>query len=114
MQKLQILFLASLLSGCSVFQTSTQQLTIVSKQPESKLFVNGEFKGIGRATLTVPRDESVVIKSVNGSSVDFDFVQTVPSLTGKLDQAGAYFLVPSIGLFFPGSVELEKNYVIVE
>ena len=103
-----------LLTGCSVFPSNTQNITVYSPVPETKIYINDIYAGMDKVSIDVPRDKSLKIEGINSLGKSIEFVQTVPSTYGKLDTAGTYFLFPSIGLFFPGSVELEKTNIILK
>lgn len=102
-----------LLTGCSAFQSNTQNISVYSNNPNTKIYINDIYAGVGKVNIDVPRNKSLKIEGINSDSKSVEFVQTVPSIYGKLDTAGTYFLFPSIGLFFPGSVELEKTNIIL-
>jgi len=110
----KLLILSALLSGCSVFADKTQTLYVSANHTDATIFVNDKQVGTGYVKIVVPRDESVMVEAHKpGYEPAIKFVQTVPSLYGKLDTAGTYFLIPAIGLFTPGAFELETDQVVL-
>lgn len=66
-------------------------------------------------SLYVDRDKTVTITKKEGKNITFvKTISPVPSVWGKLDAWGVYFLYPGIGLFTPGALELETDNVIIE
>jgi hypothetical protein len=109
--KILFVFLFSFLVGCSAFQPKQQKLTI---NGYGNVFVN-EQKVVVPAIINVDRDKSVTVSRYEGKNVVFTkTISPVPSVWGKLDAWGVYFLYPGIGLFTPGALELETDTIFVK
>ena len=110
----KLFFLCMFLSGCSAFHDKNQTLEIATTVSDASITVNDKFVGNGSVRIDVPRDKSVTVEAHKpGYETTTRFIQTVPSLTGKLDTAGTYFLFPAIGLFTPGASELETTKIFL-
>jgi len=111
--KLFYICLFSFLVGCSAFQPKQQKL-MVSGFSGGSVFVNDQ-RVLIPATVSVDRDKSVTVSRYEGKNVVFTkTISPVPSVWGKLDAWGVYFLYPGIGLFTPGALELETDTVFVK
>ena len=74
--------------------------------------VDGEFAGTGAGTVSVSRDETHTIMARLGDRVAVRSVGKGFSTTGILDIVGGLFwLVPFVGLAFPGAYSLEEDNV---
>lgn len=105
------LVISLFLSGCSAFQPKQQKLYLTGLYQH--VLVNDKPATVP-SIVTVDRDKSVTIVKKEGKNVTFvKTVSPVPSVWGKLDAWGVYFLYPGIGLFTPGALELETDTVFV-
>ena len=102
-------------SGCSMVVPGKQRFTVTASEPDAKIYVNGEYLGSGNVQTRVRRndDVSVLVKKEGyipvTKSIGNDF-----SMVGILDiVGGCIFLVPWLGLFFPGARQLEQANVAV-
>jgi len=100
-------------SGCSMLRGSHQNLGVTTNVSDAKICVNGEFMGTGNIVASVPRNQSVsVMAESKGYYPASRDIGTKMSLIGVLDIiGGCFFLLPFIGLAFPGSQDLEKNNI---
>ena len=110
---LLVITLLVLQSGCSMFVGSRQDFSVSSNLPDAQILINGEFIGNGNVKTTVPRNRSVsvMVKKDGYYPVTRD-IGTKMSTLGVLDIiGGCIFLLPFIGLAFPGSQELDISSV---
>ncbi len=100
-------------SGCSMFVGSRQPFSVTTSEPDAKIYINGEFIGTGNVKTTVPRNQSVaVMAQKEGYYPVTRDIGTKMSTIGILDiVGGCFFLLPFIGLAFPGSQELDQNSI---
>ena len=110
-----VIALGSLQFACSAFTGSRQSFSVNTPERDAQIYINGEFKGVGNAKATVPRDETVsVLVKKDGFYPASREVGTTMSTTGICDIiAGCMFIIPFIGLLFPGSHELSQNNITV-
>lgn len=107
-----ILLLTLFLSGCSAFQPKQQQITISGKRQQ--VVINDRFYNIP-TTLYVDRDKTLTISKKEGKYITYTkTISPVPSIWGKLDAWGVYFLYPGIGLFTPGALQLETDIITLD
>lgn len=91
------------LSGCSVFASGTQSVTITS-HPEAVLYLDGVRVGKGTAVVNVTRDDSHVAMAKLDDQTAMISIGTKLSTTGILDIVGGIiFLIPLVGLLTPGA-----------
>lgn len=106
--------LLMMLFGCSVISGTTQDFAIRGSLPaDESLYVNGSKTPVP-STLVVEKNRSLTFMVVNktGNVVETKTVVPVFSTAGKLDMIFTpFFIVPAIGLFSDGSMELETTYV---
>ena len=102
-------------SGCSMFVSHKQSLGITTSEPDAQIYVNGEFIGNGNMSMRVPRDQSVsIMAKKDGFYPATRDIGTKMSFIGILDIiGGCCFLLPFIGLAFPGSHSLDRNNVAI-
>lgn len=109
--RMKKLILVLFLTGCSAFVNDKQSLKIDGK---GAVVVNQATVNLP-ATVKVDRDKSVTINRVeNGNIVFTKTISPVPSVWGKLDTWGVYFLFPGIGLFTPGAMQLEMDEIFID
>jgi hypothetical protein len=105
--------LAIVQCGCSAFAGSRQRFSVTASEDDARIYVNGNMLGTGSVQTSVPRDQSVsVMAKKDGYHPVTREVGTQMSFLGILDMiGGCCFLLPFIGLAFPGSHELDQNNV---
>lgn len=102
-------------SGCSMLVPGRQKFSVIASETDAKIYVNGEYMGQGNIDTRVKRnkDVSVLVKKEGYMPVTRN-IGTDFSITGILDIVFGYlFLVPLIGLFFPGCRQLDQTNVAV-
>lgn len=112
---LLISLIAILQSGCSSFAGSRQPFSVTASEQDAKIYINGDLVGTGNVKTTVPKDKSVsVMVKKEGYYPATREVGTKMSFIGILDIiGGCIFLIPLIGLAFPGSHELDQSNVSI-
>jgi len=83
----------------------------MASDPQAKIYVNNEYKGVGNVDVLVPRNKPVMVRvEKEGCQSISRIIETKLSTTGVLDTIGGWLiLLPFIGLAFPGAYELEKS-----
>lgn len=102
-------------SGCSMFLPHRQSLKIIPSESDAKIYVNAEYVGTGTVTVLVPRNKtnSIMAKKEGFRTATRD-IGTIVSTAGVLDMIGGYiFLLPLIGMAFPGFKSLEHRSVMI-
>lgn len=110
---LPLISLALLLAtGCSVFRSATQTLTVTTVPTNAVLVING-VKYQPPVKIPVRRDRPVIIQcEAPGLEPQLRTIDTHLNGTAFLDFMGLlFFLVPGIGLATPGSHSLEYTAV---
>ena len=106
--------LMPLAGGCSVFQPSTQRVTIVPSEPDAKVYLNNNPVGTGKTTLELQRNRTYAVSARSGQNMGSASIGRRVSGTGVLDiVGGCFFLIPFVGCFTPGFWELDKSIVSV-
>lgn len=105
-----------LLSACSAFRSPKESISIMTNQPDAVIFVNGQRVGSGFAVTRVKRNHNVQIMArKEGYQAAYYNVDSNLNVTGVLDIVGTFFfIVPLIGVFFPGSKSLDQNNVALD
>ncbi len=101
--------------GCSTFVPHRQKVSIIASEPDAKIYINGELIGTGRVETKVPRnrDASVMVKC-DGYYTATRMLSTTMSTVGVIDIIGGWiWLVPWLGLLFPGSKEIDTPNMTV-
>jgi hypothetical protein len=98
------------LTGCSAFRPFNQTIHIDCAQKGVQLKVNGDSYPCS-AEVSVRRNQAVDIRaSKDGYPSQQRTIKYQISTTGVLDLAGGIiFLVPAIGLVFPGAFDLDTT-----
>jgi len=98
-----------------MFAPSRQRISVTTSEPDAEIYINGELTGQGSATKRVPRNQSVsIMAKKEGYHPATREVDTEISMTGMLDVIGGFcFLLPFIGLMFPGARSLDTNNVAI-
>ncbi|MFA5100310.1 MAG: hypothetical protein WC547_05465, partial [Candidatus Omnitrophota bacterium] len=91
--------------GCSMVMPTKQRFSVTASEPDAKIYVNGEYIGAGNIQTRVPRNQAVsVMAKKDGFYPATREIGTEMSMVGILDIiGGCIFLLPFIGLAFPGS-----------
>ena len=61
--------LMPLAGGCSVFQPSTQRVTIVPSEPGAKVYLNNNPVGTGTTTLELQRNRTYAVSARSGQNM---------------------------------------------
>ncbi len=102
-------------TGCSIFRSNTQEISITASPHDTVLMVNGTTV-MAPAKIYVRRDQPLTIQ---GSKAGYyNYVNNVGhsmNFTGVLDTIGIFiFLVPGLGLFSAGAWSLDQTQFHVE
>ncbi len=102
-------------AGCSAFRSSKESLSVVVSQPDAVIYVNGQLVEQGTVTTRVKRNKNVqIVASKPGYYPGSYNIDSNLNATGILDIIGTFFfLVPVIGVFFPGAKSLDENNAFV-
>ncbi|NLF38810.1 hypothetical protein GX586_05155 [bacterium] len=102
----------TLSSGCSAFRSWEQTVSVNCTQSDAVLTLNGQ-RYTPPAQVSVRRNRDVSVQAYKPGFVPYQ--QTIGhhlNTTGVLDIIGAcIFLLPGIGLFFPGAWSLDETNV---
>lgn len=94
----------SMASACSIFRSSKADLSIATSPPGASVTVNGEPVGVTPIRTSVPRDAVSILIELYGYKPESKEVPCGLSWSGILDiVGGCIFLLPFIGLLFPGA-----------
>jgi hypothetical protein len=102
-------------TGCSMVAPTRQRLTVTASEPDARIYVNGQMTGTGTVVARVPRNQnaSIMVKKDGCYPVTRE-VGTTMSMFGIADIIGGLiWLVPFVGLIFPGARELDETNVSV-
>jgi hypothetical protein len=107
--------IAMVQTGCSMVAPSKQKFSVSATEPDAKVYINGEYVGSGSVQTRVNRNQSVsVMVKKEGYYPATRDIGTQMSMTGILDIiGGCIFLLPFIGLAFPGARELDQSNISV-
>ena len=102
-------------TGCSTVASRTQQITVMTTEPDAKIVVNGQVVGTGQATVKVPCDRNVAILATkDGYYPAAKDIRPEFSRVGILDiVGGSICLLPFLGLLFPGSHVIPESNVVL-
>ena len=118
MKKIIALFLALFyLSACSMFLPSQQRVTVLTNVPNAKIYANGELVRIGQeADFYAKRNSNAqIMVTANGYYPVYRQIGSELNTAGILDiLGGIIWLVPFIGLCFPGSKSLDNTNVAIQ
>lgn len=110
-----IISIAITQTGCSMFVPHRQKVSVIASEPDAKIYINGDLIGVGRVETKVPRnrDSSVMVKC-DGYYTATRELSTTMSTVGVIDIIGGWiWLVPWLGLLFPGSKEIDTPNMTV-
>ncbi len=97
------------LSGCSLFRSKTETVTITATPADSLLIVNGMMMG-SPAVIEMPRDRNFTIQCMKEGFYPYIVNTTYHfNRTGTLDALGSIFVLPAIGLFSSGIWSLDQT-----
>lgn len=101
--------------GCSMVVPGKQRFSVTASETDAKIYVNGDYLGIGNVQTRVSRNHDVfVLVKKEGFNPVSKNIGTEFSITGILDIVGGFFILfPLMGLFFPGARQLEQTNVAV-
>jgi len=104
-----------LLLGCSAFRPWTQSISVITTAPKADVWINAQLIGKSPVFTRVRRDKNVsIVVRKEGFRSTAMVVNTLPSKTGEFDRVfGPLFLLPLIGLAFPGSHSIEQQNIVV-
>lgn len=108
------------LPSCSIFPTlfgsCRQNYTVLADDARAEIYFDGRKVGTGRATvdLYAPSGDGYLFTVKLGSRTEYHKSICGLSSWGKVDAvAGSCFLIPLLGLLFPGAYEQYPNDAIV-
>ena len=100
--KATVVVTSLLMSGCSLFASKDQAITIIPSAPNAELFVNGNSVGKGQQSVRLSRGDTYVVLAKCGSSAASGRIDREWSGTGIADMvSGVILLVPLLGLASP-------------
>lgn len=108
-----IFFVVCNQSGCSMFVSDKQEITIKTSEEDAAIYIQGELVGQGEVTRAVMRNKDVYIYARKpGFQQTTKTIGTKFSVTGLLDLVGGMLItIPYLGLFSAGARELEETEV---
>ncbi len=115
MKRFLIVLTLIFVGGCSIFGGTRTNLTITASEPDAQIFVNGAYQGNGTISTVVRRDETAaILVKKDGFHPAQRHIPTKLSGLGTLDAIGTFFfLIPVIGLAFPGAWTLDQTNITV-
>ena len=103
-----------LVPGCSLMAASTQSVTIIPSDERAEVYVDGNLVGTGRVSTNLGRRKGHSIIAKVGDRAGSATIGTQLSVLGALDIVGTIiWLVPVVGVFGPGFMELDTTTVSV-
>ena len=113
-----MLLLAALLpflaTGCSLFVSSMQPVTISASDPAAEILVDGSVVGKGTVVTELSRKKSHSVLARVGDRAGTAHIGRRISSTGVLDLVGGFLLlVPFLGVLGPGFWELDPDTLTV-
>lgn len=102
-------------TGCGLLAPSSQPVTIVPSDEQAEVFVNGALVGKGTCVVNLRRDQSHTVMAKLGERKGVSSIGTKASTNMVLDIVGGFiWLVPFLGLFGPGTWDLDRNSVPIQ
>ena len=100
--------------GCSAFRPSTQRVTVTCTPPDAVLMINGRTCS-SPAVADLKRNRYFAILCYKDGYAPYErTIKNHFNETGVLDAAGTcFFLLPGVGLFFPGAWSLDETAITV-
>ena len=103
-----ILILA--ISGCSIFAPYNETITVQGAQSGATIIVNGMPTSTGVIDVRSNKPVNVIVRK-DGYKAWHGHASTTLSATGIADAIGCFiFLIPGIGLFFPGAFHHTQTF----
>lgn len=102
-----------LLSSCSILNWSRTPITVSASEPDAKIYIDGEYMGVGRVQTRVSRhkDHSVLVRKDGFYPAQKNISYRLGTI-GTIDCLfGFVWLVPFIGLAFPGAYVADETNV---
>ena len=112
---LSTLIISLFLSSCSMFNWTRTPIRIQTSEPDTKIYVNGDYMGDERVYTFVPRHTytTILAKKKGFKPAHRDVAYRLGTL-GTIDLLfGCVLLVPLIGLAFPGAYVAEQENVTI-
>jgi hypothetical protein len=112
---LLVVSIAMIQTGCSMVAPSKQKFSVSATEPDAKVYINGEYVGSGNVQTRVNRNQSIsIMVKKDGYYPATREIGTQMSMTGILDIiGGCIFILPFIGLAFPGARELDQSNISI-
>lgn len=103
-------------SGCSFLASSNQKITIMSNVPDAYVYVNAKKIGTGNLSTVVRRESGTqIMLTKEGYQPAYYTLDRELRTIGYIDiGAGAFLLVPFLGLLAPGAYTLYPKNVVLE
>ena len=105
------------LTGCSAFAPTQQKVSVLTNVADAKIYANGEFIREGQeAEFFVRRDNNAQIMIIaDGYHTAYKQIGSELNTLGILDIIGGIvWLVPFLGLCFPGSKSLDSTNIAIQ
>lgn len=98
------------ISGCSIFMPWSETITVQGAQEGATIVVNGVPAVNGVADVRSNKPVDIIVRK-DGYKPWYAHSTTTLSSTGIADVVGCFlFLVPGVGLFFPGAFNHTQTY----
>jgi hypothetical protein len=98
------------ISGCSIFGPYTETITVTGAQEDATIIINGMRTSTGTLDVRSNKPVNIIVKK-EGYKPWYAHSSTTLSATGIADVIGCFlFLVPGVGLFFPGAFNHTQTY----
>ena len=110
-----ICMLSFFMCSCSMFNWSRTPLRVTTSEDDAKIYINGEYMGMGIVQTRVPRhtDISILVKKDGFKPAQRELSYRLGTI-GTIDLLfGCVLLVPFIGLAFPGAYVVDPENVSI-
>lgn len=103
-------------SGCSFLASSNQKITIMSNVPDADVYVNAKKIGTGNLSTVVKRESGTqIMLTKEGYQSAYYTLDRELRTIGYIDiGAGAFLLLPFLGLLSPGAYTLYPKNVVLD
>ena len=115
MKKIMCLLLALSLTSCSLFVPSHENLSVLSDQIDSEIYINGALIGKGAVVASVKRNKNthILVKKDGFHTVQRN-IDSHLNVFGVMDIIGGIlFLIPIIGLMAPGAYSISESNISI-
>ena len=119
LKKLVVLIVLASVMGlqtaCSTFVSGKEEIVVLTSEGDASIYANGDLVGKGKARFAARKDKdlSIMVKKT-GFRTETRHISSTIGAWGIVDVIGACFwLVPIIGLAFPGSRQLEESSISI-